>query len=182
MNGGYGHGAIDASEKFIEARPRHDLDQIAQRVASAGVKITEARLTRCTLDGSLLQRAQLDAAQVTDCSLQRVKADGSSWRDARVSATRLGLAEFGSSRLDGAHFAQAAAALDASEARVADAITDTAETLQRRRLHRAARDSPPRRVLVLAIERTDVPNLLAEARRELERSHHTVQFARIEAA
>jgi GT2 family glycosyltransferase len=42
------------------------------------------------------------------------------------------------------------------------------------RLRVAARSLPRRRVLVLAIERTDVPNLLAETRRELERSRHEV--------
>ncbi len=44
-------------------------------------------------------------------------------------------------------------------------------------LDRAARSAPCRRVLVLAIERTDVPNLLAEAKLELQRSHHEVTFA-----
>jgi hypothetical protein len=49
--------------------------------------------------------------------------------------------------------------------------------LERRRLRRAALSSPRRRVLVLGIERTDVPNLLAAARTELLRSHHAVEFA-----
>jgi GT2 family glycosyltransferase len=42
------------------------------------------------------------------------------------------------------------------------------------RLRAAARSLPRRRVLVLAIERTDAENLLADARRELARSHHEV--------
>lgn len=42
------------------------------------------------------------------------------------------------------------------------------------RLRVAARSLPRRRVLVLAIERTDVENLLAESRRELARSRHEV--------
>jgi hypothetical protein len=45
------------------------------------------------------------------------------------------------------------------------------------RLRKAARNSPPRRVLVLAVERTDVPNVLGTARSELLRSHHEVEFA-----
>jgi hypothetical protein len=68
-----------------------------------------------------------------------------------------------------------------TSARVADALTDAAQLLQRRRLRQAARRSPHRRVLVLAIERTDVPNLLDAAQRELERSHHEVTVARVEA-
>ncbi|MGI8428687.1 MAG: hypothetical protein ACR2OB_05150 [Solirubrobacteraceae bacterium] len=46
------------------------------------------------------------------------------------------------------------------------------------RLPRAARPPPPRQVLALAIERTDVPNLLEPARQELLRSRHAVTFAR----
>lgn len=42
------------------------------------------------------------------------------------------------------------------------------------RLRAAARSLPRRRVLVLAIERTDAENLLADARRELARSRHEV--------
>jgi hypothetical protein len=42
------------------------------------------------------------------------------------------------------------------------------------RLRAAARSLPRRRVLVLAVERTDAPNLLADARRELARSRHAV--------
>lgn len=44
------------------------------------------------------------------------------------------------------------------------------------RLRRAARAIPRRRVLVVAVERTDEGNLLARARRELLRSRHHVQF------
>ena len=47
-------------------------------------------------------------------------------------------------------------------------------TLEPWRLRRAAASSPRRRVLVLTIERTDVPNVLAAARAELARSHHAV--------
>ena len=64
-----------------------------------------------------------------------------------------------------------------SQALVADAVLDARELGQRRRLDRAASGQPQRRVLVLAIERTDAPNLLAAARRELEASRHRVQFA-----
>jgi GT2 family glycosyltransferase len=45
------------------------------------------------------------------------------------------------------------------------------------RLRRAAQRWPRRRVLVLGVERTDQPNLLAAARDELERSRHHVDFA-----
>jgi Glycosyltransferase like family 2 len=45
------------------------------------------------------------------------------------------------------------------------------------RLGRAAARAPRRRVLVLAVERTDVPNLLPAAREELARSHHEVELA-----
>jgi GT2 family glycosyltransferase len=47
------------------------------------------------------------------------------------------------------------------------------------RLRRAARPWPRRRVLVLGVERSDEPNLLAAARAELERSRHHVDFASI---
>jgi hypothetical protein len=57
----------------------------------------------------------------------------------------------------------------------ADAIT--LARMQHRRLRLAARESPRRSVLVLAVERTDQPNLLAGARAELLRSHHDVQLA-----
>lgn len=49
-------------------------------------------------------------------------------------------------------------------------------TLQRWRLRRAARAVPRRRVLALAIEREDVPNVLAAARAELMRSRHDVRL------
>ena len=61
---------------------------------------------------------------------------------------------------------------------IADALDDATALaqLQRPRLRRAAARGPRRRVLVLAIERTDVPNLLEEARAELARSRHEVRF------
>jgi GT2 family glycosyltransferase len=59
--------------------------------------------------------------------------------------------------------------------RAHDALHDLlALPARARRLRTAARTSPSRRVLVVGIERTDVPNLLAEARAELQRSHHDV--------
>ena len=63
-----------------------------------------------------------------------------------------------------------------TRAAVADAVCDAAAlaTLEPWRLRRAAASSPRRRVLVLTIERTDVPNVLAAARAELARSHHAV--------
>ena len=66
-----------------------------------------------------------------------------------------------------------------SRAVLADALCTAAAwaTLMPWRLRRAAARSPRRKVLVLAVERDDVPNLLAAARRELERSHHEVVFA-----
>jgi GT2 family glycosyltransferase len=45
------------------------------------------------------------------------------------------------------------------------------------RLRRAAARWPRRKILALGVERTDVPNLLAAARAELERSRHEVRFA-----
>lgn len=67
---------------------------------------------------------------------------------------------------------------------LADAVADARElaSLQRWRLRRAARASSPRRVLALAVERTDMPGLLGSARDELLRSQHDVHFARIAAA
>jgi hypothetical protein len=61
---------------------------------------------------------------------------------------------------------------------LADAACDLAALVRRDhpRLRRAARSGPRRRVLVLAIERTDVPNVLAAARDELRRSRHEVSF------
>ena len=61
-------------------------------------------------------------------------------------------------------------------------IADTLEAagrgvrLEPIRLARAARAWPRRRVLALAIERTDAPNLLASAREEVLRSRHQVTF------
>ena len=45
---------------------------------------------------------------------------------------------------------------------------------RRRSLAAAAQAAPRHRVLVVGIERTDVPNLMAEARAELQRSRHDV--------
>jgi hypothetical protein len=45
------------------------------------------------------------------------------------------------------------------------------------RLHRAATHGPRRRILVLSVEREDVPNLLPAARAELLRSRHEVRLA-----
>lgn len=45
---------------------------------------------------------------------------------------------------------------------------------RRRTLNAAAQAAPRHRVLVVGIERTDVPNLMAEARAELQRSRHDV--------
>ena len=50
------------------------------------------------------------------------------------------------------------------------------------RLRRAAAHVPARRVLALAVERDDAPNVLPRARRELERSRHEVTFAATSAA
>ncbi len=64
--------------------------------------------------------------------------------------------------------------------RVEDALLDARRwtTLEPLRLARAAAATPPRRrVLVLAIERTDRANLLPQARAELSRSRHEVELA-----
>jgi GT2 family glycosyltransferase len=58
--------------------------------------------------------------------------------------------------------------------RAADALDDLAALPARRRLARAAAALPRRRVLVVGIERTDVPNRMAQARAELLRSRHDV--------
>ncbi len=58
---------------------------------------------------------------------------------------------------------------------LADAVAIA--SLRQLRLHRAARDIPRRRVLALAIEREGEPNVLAQARDELLRSRHQVEFA-----
>ncbi len=51
-------------------------------------------------------------------------------------------------------------------------------TLEPWRLRRAARSAPPRRrVLVLGIERENVPGLMPQARAELARSRHDVELA-----
>lgn len=62
---------------------------------------------------------------------------------------------------------------------VADAVCDAAAlaSLTPWRLRRAARRWPRRRVLALGVERVDVPNVLAQARAELESSRHDVRFA-----
>jgi hypothetical protein len=62
---------------------------------------------------------------------------------------------------------------------IADAICDAAAlaTLVPWRVARAARRWPRRKVLALGIERTDVPNVLAQARAALQRSRHEVTFA-----
>jgi hypothetical protein len=71
-----------------------------------------------------------------------------------------------------------------SKARLADALADARAlaTLRPLRLRRAAARWPRRRVLVLAVERTDMPNLMAQARSELERSRHQVDFASVAVA
>lgn len=68
-------------------------------------------------------------------------------------------------------------------ARVQDALIDAARIarLEGPRLARAAAASPPRRrVLVVGVERTDRPNLMAQARAELLRSRHDVEVATCE--
>jgi hypothetical protein len=65
-----------------------------------------------------------------------------------------------------------------SRALVRDAVAD-AQAIARGwpwRLRRAAARWPSRRVLALGIERPEEHNLLADARRELLRSHHDVRF------
>jgi hypothetical protein len=65
-----------------------------------------------------------------------------------------------------------------SRALVADAACDAAAlmTLEPWRVRRAAAAWPRRRVLVLAVERENAPNILAAARDELLSSHHEVRF------
>jgi hypothetical protein len=65
-----------------------------------------------------------------------------------------------------------------SRALVVDALTDARRLARAEpfRLARAAARGPRRSVLALAVERMDAPNLLAAARRELERSRHAVSF------
>jgi GT2 family glycosyltransferase len=57
-----------------------------------------------------------------------------------------------------------------------DALLDAREALSGRRwrLARAAASGPRRRVLVLGIDRPEIPGLMAQARAELERSRHDV--------
>jgi hypothetical protein len=66
-----------------------------------------------------------------------------------------------------------------TKAIVADALEDFRRRarLEPVRLRRAAGEWPRRRVLALAIERTDQPNVLAAARAELLRSHHEVRIS-----
>jgi hypothetical protein len=63
-----------------------------------------------------------------------------------------------------------------SRALTADALADAQAILsgQRRRVQRAARTNPQRRVLALGIEREDEANLFGAARKELLRSDHDV--------
>lgn len=70
-----------------------------------------------------------------------------------------------------------------SRAIVRDALADAVAlgALRQWRLRRAARTGQRRSVLVLAVERTGIPNLLDSARTELLRSRHEVEFARIDA-
>lgn len=66
-------------------------------------------------------------------------------------------------------------------ARLTDVAVDLSRSRQRARLRRAAQHWPARRrVLVLSIFRPDVPNLLTQARRELEGSRHEVEFRAVE--
>ena len=66
-----------------------------------------------------------------------------------------------------------------ARAAAVDAALDARAALlgEGQRLDRAALRAPRRRVLTLAVERTDVPNLLGPARRELHRSRHAVTVA-----
>lgn len=66
-----------------------------------------------------------------------------------------------------------------SRAVLADAACDLMSLMRLEpwRLRRAARSWPRRRVLALGIERVDMPNILAAARTELQRSHHELEFA-----
>lgn len=65
-----------------------------------------------------------------------------------------------------------------TRARIADLALDLDSWTRRRKLRRAAAGWPPaRRILVLAIERQDMPGLLGRARTEIGRSRHAVTFA-----
>ena len=65
-----------------------------------------------------------------------------------------------------------------SRAFVTDALCalDSVARLEPWRLARDSSAMPSRRVLALAVQRDDEPNLLAHARAELSRSHHDVSF------
>jgi hypothetical protein len=65
-----------------------------------------------------------------------------------------------------------------SKALAVDGVRDLARAVRGEpyRLRRAAASWPRRRVLALGIERAEEANLLAAARRELERSRHDVRF------
>ncbi|MGH2892891.1 MAG: glycosyltransferase [Solirubrobacteraceae bacterium] len=67
---------------------------------------------------------------------------------------------------------------------LADAICDAVAlaTLAPWRVAHAARHWPRRRVLALGVERTNVPNVLDQARAQLQRSRHEVSFASAPAA
>ena len=64
---------------------------------------------------------------------------------------------------------------------IQDVLLDLAALPARRRRTRAAAELAPRRVLVLAIARTDTPNILGPALDELRRSRHQVTIARADA-
>ena len=66
---------------------------------------------------------------------------------------------------------------------VADALDDAAALarLEPWRLRAAARSMPRRKVLALAVERVDAPNVLPAAQAQLERSRHDVTFASVPA-
>jgi hypothetical protein len=76
------------------------------------------------------------------------------------------------------HSGHVAGVRQTSKALLTDLLADAWATARLRgpRLRRAARASPARRVLVLAVERTDVANLLEPARRQLLRSRQNVEF------
>jgi GT2 family glycosyltransferase len=59
--------------------------------------------------------------------------------------------------------------------RAHDAVLDLASLPARARRRRAAARLPRRRVLVVGVERLDVPGLMTEARAELQRSRHDVR-------
>lgn len=69
-----------------------------------------------------------------------------------------------------------------ARARVLDTIADVSARRGARTVARSARSHPVRRVLVLALQRLDVPNLLDAAERELRGSRHTIVVVRGDAA